>query len=184
MKKKLDHHKFTLVLEGVDDNTKKLEDYLFKAGCDDALINFRSGTVYLDFNREAHLFEDAVISAIKNIESSPLGMRVISILPDDFVNESEIAKRLNQNRQTVSLWVKRERRQSIPFPNPILKLSDKSPMWRWYQVVYWLYQQQLIQDTKIVESAKFIAHTNAILSERDPQVKKYRHYILNRLNPG
>ena len=100
----------------------------------------------------------------------------------DFVNESEIAKRLNQNRQTVSLWVKRERRQSIPFPNPVLKLSDKSPMWRWYQVVHWLHQQQLIQDEKIVESAKFIAHINAVIAERDPLIKKYRHRILNRLS--
>ena len=181
MVKKINTHEFTLVLDCVTDKTQGLEDHLFKAGCDDALINFRGGTVYLDFNREAPSFEDAVISAIKDTESSPLGARVINILPDDFVNESEIAKRLAQSRQTVSLWVSGKRRQSILFPNPISKLSDKSPMWRWHDVVQWLYKQRLIKDSTIVDTALFIGHLNAILDERDPQVKKYRHCILARL---
>ena len=181
MKNKLNIYEFTLVLGGVNDKTERLEDQLFEAGCHDALINFRSGTVYLDFNRESPCFEDAVISAIKEVESSQLKARVISILPDDFVNESDIAKRLNQSRQIISLWVRRERRQKIPFPNPISKLSDKSPIWRWYDVAIWLYQQELIKDSAVVESAKFIGHINVVLSERDPQIRKYRHAILTRL---
>ncbi len=182
MNKHLNSYEFTLVLEGVNDKTEGLEDRLFEAGCDDTLINFRNGTVYLDFNREASSLEDAVIAAIKDIESIKLGIRVISILPDDLVNEMDIAKRLNQNRQTVSLWVKRERRQSTPFPNPVLKLADKSPLWRWYEVTNWLYQQRLIEDKSVVESAKFIENINAVLDERDPAVKQYRHNILSRLS--
>ena len=124
--KKLEAYEFTLVLDGVDDQTEGLEDQLFDAGCDDALINFRNGTVYLDFNREASSVEDAVISAIKDVENSTLVVKVISILPDDQVSAAEIAKRLNKSRQIVSLWVKRERRQGLPFPNPISKLTDTS----------------------------------------------------------
>ena len=180
--KKLQQHEFTLVLGGVDDLSEGLDDQLYNAGCDDALINFRNGTVYIDFNREDASIEEAVITAIKQIESIPARARVISILPDDFVSESEIARRLNQNKQTVSLWVKRERRQKLPFPNPILKLSEKSPLWRWHEVINWLHQQELLQDKSLVESAKFISHINAVLGERDPHIKKYRHDILNRLS--
>jgi hypothetical protein len=179
--KKLQTYDFTLVLDGVDDKTEGLEDKLFEAGCDDALINFRNGTVYLDFNRQASSVEDAIISAIKNIEDSELNAKVISILPDDLVGIAEIANRLNKSRQTVSLWVNRARRQEQPFPHPVSKLSDKSPMWRWYDVVNWLFQQKLINDSKLVDSAKFIENINAVLNERDPEIKKYRHYILNKL---
>ena len=175
-------HNFTLVLGGVTDETNSLEDHLFEAGCDDALIHFRSGAVYLDFNRAAASFEDAVISAVKEVESSKAGTRVINILPDDLVNEADIAKRLNQTRQAVSLWTKRVRRQNIPFPNPIAKLSDKSPMWRWYEVVKWLDQQNLIKNSADVAAALFIENINAVLSERDPTVKQHRVHILKQLN--
>lgn len=40
-------YQFTLVLDGVDENTTNLDDILFEAGCDDALINYKTGTVYL-----------------------------------------------------------------------------------------------------------------------------------------
>ena len=179
--RKTEPYEFTLVLTGVDDQTVHLEDQLFEAGCDDALINFRNGTVYLDFQREAGSLEEAVISAIRAIESSEVGARIISVLPDNVVSEADIAKRLEKGRQIVSLWTKRERRASKPFPDPILKLSDKSPMWRWYDVVQWLFQQRLINDQDIVETAKFIENINAVLDERDASIRNYRQHILNEL---
>jgi len=179
--KKLNTFEFTLVLEGVNDETESLEDHLFDVKCDDALINFRYGTVYLDFNREAESLEDAVISAIKSIENSKLNAKVSRILPDELVNEADIAKRLDKSRQVISLWVKKERRQNNPFPGPVLKLSDKSPLWRWHDVVKWLYEQQLIKDRHTVEAAHFIENINAILGERDGTVRESRHRILGKL---
>ena len=174
-------YEFTLVLDGVDDATPGLEDQLFKAGCDDALINFRSGTVYLDFSREANAIDEVIISAIQAVESIPARAKVISILPDDLVTEAEIACRLKKTRQAVSLWVKKARRQDKPFPKPVSGLSGKSPLWRWGEVVQWLYSHQLIRDKKMVEAAQFIEHANAVLGERDPKIKAYRHNILNQL---
>ncbi|MFO1257123.1 MAG: hypothetical protein U1E78_01680 [Gammaproteobacteria bacterium] len=177
-----DIHEFTLVLDGVDETTQGLEDTLFEAGCDDALINFRNGTVYLDFEREQDSLENAVLSAIRAVEGCGLGAKVIRILPDDLVSISDIAKRLDKDRQLVSLWVKGERRQKgLAFPPPVLKLSEKSPMWRWYSVVKWLNDQNIIQDNEIVERAKFVENINAVLEERDPEIKKYRHCILDKL---
>jgi hypothetical protein len=72
------YYQFTLVLKNVDEDTLELEDSLYEAGCDDALINFRSGTVCLDFDREAVSLEDAVVSAIKDVESSSVKAIVAS----------------------------------------------------------------------------------------------------------
>ncbi len=173
---------FTLVLAGVDDKTDGLEDQLFEVQCDDALINFREGAVYLDFTREARSIEDAIISAIRAVESIALPVEVIHIMPDDWVTEADIAERLQQTRQAVSQWVKKERRKRLPFPGPIGGLTNKSPFWRWVDVVHWLNNNQMIDDKKMIESAEFIENANAILGERDPTIKANRHRILKKLS--
>jgi hypothetical protein len=65
-----DFYQFTLILKNVDKNTENLEDSFYQSGCDDALINFRNGTVYLDFEREDSSLEHALISAIHDVESA------------------------------------------------------------------------------------------------------------------
>ncbi len=62
-------HQFVLVLDNENEKTPNLEDRLFEAGCDDALINFRDGKVYLDFDRKASSLDKAINSAIKDLES-------------------------------------------------------------------------------------------------------------------
>ncbi len=171
-------YQFTLVLKGVDENTPNLEDSLYDAGCDDALINFRDGTVYLDFDRESESLKSAVISAIKNVESSSLGGVVVSVAPEDWVTESEIAKRTSNSRQIVSLWTKDKRRKF--FPKPIMKLTDRSPFWRWREIAEWLYDNKLI-DKQEVEKAEFLEDINAVLEERDPKIRIARQMLLKEI---
>ena len=76
-------YQFTLVLSGVDDKTSQLENLLYNAGCDDALINFRNGTDYLDFDREASNLEDTVISAIQSVENISSEFSVVSVAKRD-----------------------------------------------------------------------------------------------------
>jgi hypothetical protein len=83
MNEKSQTHRFTLVHKEADEDTLELEDALFEAGCDDALINFRSRTVYLDFDREASSFEEAILSAIKQVESASMQPKVIAIAPEN-----------------------------------------------------------------------------------------------------
>src|SRR5262245_66171185 len=64
---------FTLVLSGVRELTGEVEDALFEAGCDDALLGSRDAAVYLDFDRQAPSFRDAVLSAIAGVETAGLG---------------------------------------------------------------------------------------------------------------
>lgn len=173
-------YQFTLVLKNVDENTPDLEDSLYEAGCDDALINFRNGTVYLDFDRKANSLDDAVMSAIRDVESASIKAVVVSVAPEDIVTESEIAKRLPINRQTVSLWIKGERRQS--FPKPIMKLAAKSPFWKWREVVEWLFENKVMENIteEEVKNALFLETMNIVLEERDTVVRKARSGLIKR----
>ena len=182
MKTRQNSYSFTLILTNVDQQTAGLEDSLYESGCDDALINFRNNTVYLDFDREADSLEDAVMSAIQAVESSSVGAKVAGVTPEDLVTESDIAKRLNKNRQLVSLWVKGERRTQHPFPNPVMKLTEKSPFWHWHQIAKWLYDNKLLTKKEAVENAHFLMHLNATLEGRDPNVIQYRERLLQRLH--
>ncbi len=179
--KKQATYSFTLILKNVDEKTPDLEDSLYEAGCDDALINFRNGTVYLDFDRKSTSLENAVLSAIKDIESSSIKAVVASVAPEDLVTESEAAKRLNTNRQTVSLWIKGNRRNKHTFPKPIMKLSGRSPLWKWYEIVTWLYKNEIISEKEIVDNAEFVEDINAVLEERDGRIKKTRQMLLRKL---
>lgn len=173
-------YNFTLVLSGVTKDTDGLEDALFEAGCDDALINFRNGTVYLDFDREARDIEEAIFSAIKQVESVP-NIIVVNVAPDDYVTESEVAKRLHVKRQAVSLWFKGERHAKNPFPSPIMKLTEKSPLWRWSDVLEWLYQQKKVTDAELLDHAKFIGTLNIALMGRDSHTKNESKRIFKKL---
>lgn len=171
---------FTLVLSGVTKDTNGLEDALFEAGCDDALINFRNSTVYLDFDRESSSLEEAIFSAISQVESVS-NVTVVNVAPDDYVTESEVAKRLHVKRQAVSLWFKGARHAKKPFPSPIMKLTEKSPLWRWSDVVEWLYIQKKVTDTALLEHAKFIGVLNIALMHRDITTKKQSQKIFKKL---
>lgn len=170
---------FTLILKNVDENTPQLEDHLYEAGCDDALINYRGGAVFLDFDREADSFEEAVISAIKNVKSSLVDAEIARIGPENLVTESEIAKKLNKSRQAISLWIQGARRKS--FPHPVMRLDEKSPLWKWDEVVQWLCSNEIVDDKELLSNAKFISNINAALEECDKDTRETRHALLERI---
>lgn len=174
-------YRFTLTLKNVDANTPNLEDSLYEAGCQDALINSREGVVYLDFDRKAASLEEAVMSAIKDVEMSTIKAVVSNLAPESLVTETEVAKRLHIKRQAVSLWIKGQRRNAIPFPKPIMWLSNKSPFWKWSEIANWLYHNHLITEKEVVTNALFVEHMNAALEERDITARKYRHSLLKKI---
>lgn len=175
-------YQFTLILNNVDENTPNLEDSLYEAGCDDALINFREGAVYLDFDREGTSLEDSVIQAIHDVESASIGAKVINVTPEDLVTESEVAARLHLKRQAVSLWIKKQRRTSTPFPKPIMKLSERSPLWRWREIVEWLYRNKMIDNKELLTEAAFLEDIRVVLEERwNKKIRTSRKTLLQKL---
>ena len=174
-------YQFTLVLDGVEETTLNLEDALFVSGCDDALINYKNGTVYLDFDRESENLEQAIISAIRDVESANIGAEIVSVAPEHLVSLSDIAERVSMSRQAVSLFMLGERGTG-DFPKPVLKIANKSPLWKWSAVAEWFFQQEKIKDHDIIDNANTIEDINSALEWRNKKALSHRQKILTKLN--
>src|ERR1700722_1417049 len=80
-------HEFTLILDGIPSFTPEILDALYEAGCDDGLLSRCDGVVSIDFGRVAPSREDAIISAIRDIEKANVGARVKQVEPDAVQDE-------------------------------------------------------------------------------------------------
>src|SRR5690606_16929992 len=107
-------HQFALVLGELAAERHRVEDALFEAGCDDALLVFRGPIPVLEFDRESPSLEAAVLSAMRNVAGSGIGATVLRIEPDDLVSAAEIARRASVSREAVRLWAAGERREGFP----------------------------------------------------------------------
>ena len=65
-------YKFVVSLADAAGITDAMEDAVLGAGCDDALLWCRSGTVFLTFHREAGSLGSAIGSAIEDVERAGL----------------------------------------------------------------------------------------------------------------
>ena len=63
-------HSFTLILEGPNPTEEANLSRLFEAGCDDATFGERDGVYIADFDREGLSFSEALMSAMKALESA------------------------------------------------------------------------------------------------------------------
>lgn len=69
---KLKTFHFVVRLAGVSKLSRRLQDRVYEAGCDDAAIIERSGKIFLDFDRQARSMPQAVESALSDIERAGL----------------------------------------------------------------------------------------------------------------
>jgi hypothetical protein len=163
---------FTLTLSGVSANTPGLEDALHAAGCDDALICFYGTAVYLEFDRQSESLEVAVLSAIRDIESSAsLHARVESV-DSTLVGLSDIAELTGVSRQAIAL-LKDGARGSGKFPGPVQRVKGNSPLWRWKTIVNWLVDEARIPaDSPLVAHAHMMDSLNLALQLRASQESK------------
>lgn len=70
---------FTLTIEGADVMTDAAQNALYEAGCDDATFGISAGIQTAEFDREALEFAEAVASAIRAVESTVPGARVVQV---------------------------------------------------------------------------------------------------------
>lgn len=173
----MNYYEFSLVLSGVTYSTPDLDDMLFEAGCDDGLICAYNETVYVTFTRESLSYKDAVLSAIKDIESTPLA-KVISVDAGDHVGLADIAELSSASRQSIQLF-KDGKRGKGDFPNPVERLQCKQPLWRWSQVAQWLATQGKIEQ-ELCDNALITEAFNQALEARQP--KPLVDELLHELN--
>ena len=86
-------HQFTLILSGVSEITPELADALYETTGGDIELNMRDGVAFLEFDRTARSLDEAITSAIAQVERANVGVRVTRV-------ESEAANtvaRINAN---------------------------------------------------------------------------------------
>lgn len=157
-------HQFTLIVEGVDLQSEVAADALFAAGCDDTTIGRVGEVQYLDFDRLAASFAEAVLSAVETVEGALPGARVVHIDPDDLVTLSDIADRTGRTRESIRLLVAGERGPG-GFPAPATHFRDRQRMWRWQEVAAWFAEHVGPTDQDRTRAA-FITALNAVLTLR------------------
>lgn len=98
-------HQFTLIVDGADLQDESVVNSLFESGCDDALVGSTDGIQFIDFDREATTWNEAVLSAVADVERVD-GVQVIR------VNESRsaLAKLKSMAREERE---REERKQSL-----------------------------------------------------------------------
>ena len=74
---------FTLILSGFKELTDEVEKSIYDAGCDDGLVGIVDGEPFVDFDREAPSFREAVMTAIRDVESAGQNIRVIRVEPQE-----------------------------------------------------------------------------------------------------
>jgi hypothetical protein len=61
-------YEFTVILANTPELTEERADELFEAGCVDATPGICNGIFSIDFHREANSLEEAIRSAVKDVE--------------------------------------------------------------------------------------------------------------------
>ena len=129
-------HHFTLIVDGPDVQQQALVDALFEAGCDDGLVGRSEGIQYIEFDREAPGLDDAVLSAVADVEKVP-GVTVARIADAGLVSMAGIARRTGRTREGVRLLIAGARGPG-GFPPPVTDPRSRYRLWRWSEVERWL----------------------------------------------
>lgn len=138
-------YNFTIVVRDATIDMEELEDRLFEAGCDDALICSYNKTVYLEFDREAESAIKAIKSALANIRSA--GFEQLVVQESGVSTLSEMAERAHLTRAALSLYAKNKRGDGH-FPPPVYGVSSGSALYLWPEVAEWLHTQGKLEQTQ------------------------------------
>ena len=129
-------HHFTLIVDGPDVQHPALIDALFEAGCDDGLVGRAEGIQYIEFDREAGHLDDAILSAVADVEKVP-GVTVARIADAGLVSMADIAARTGRTREGVRLLIAGARGPG-GFPPPVTDPRSRYRLWRWSEVERWI----------------------------------------------
>ncbi len=153
---------FTLIVDGPDLQDRSLIDALFEAGCDDAAIGCSDGVQYVDFDREAEDFNDAILSAVDDLEKLD-GVQVVRIADAGLASLADIAVRVGRTRESVRLLASGARGPG-GFPKPVTDPRSRYRLWRWTEVAHW-FTERLGECPEVAED-KLTTTYNAALEFR------------------
>lgn len=163
--------RFSLVLEGGSVPRDEVRGSLAtSAGCGHVAVERRGGVQVVDVEPGAARLADAVLGAIRAIESAVSGVRVVRVEPDELVSAAAIARRLGRSRQSVGQLVAGQRGPG-GFPAPAVWVDGRARLWRWSDVAEWLSTtpEQAPRVDRL--DAEFLAMLNGELQARRHRVR-------------
>jgi len=131
---------------------------LLAEGCDDALVGLgRHGRIALDFIREASSADEAILSALADVQRAIPDAKLVEATPD-LVGLTDIAKLLGFSRQYMrKLAVKK----GAGFPLPIHE--GKPAIWHLSTVLSWLSDSNTREfDESLLEIARVNRQCNLV----------------------
>lgn len=84
-------YRFTVILAGLTEISDDLANALFEAGCDDGSPWSSQGVAAIGFDREAESFEQAVRSAIADVQKAGCHVAWVKIEPEDLAQSASAA---------------------------------------------------------------------------------------------
>ena len=154
-------HVFSVVLDRVPTDDEL--DALFAAGCDDAAFFAQQGLSIGEFDREAPSLAEAIVSAVRDVESA--GLVVTRLLDGDLLTLADIGDRIGQSRESIRRYATGERGPG-GFPPPVNPGREGTVFYRWTEVAPWV-REHLAVDVPDVNAALIVA--NLILQARQIQ---------------
>ena len=156
-------HHFTLIVDGADLQHESVIDRLFESGCDDALVGSTDGVQFIDFDRDAATLDEAVLSAVANVEQVD-GVRVLRVAGAGLVSIADIANRTGRAREGVRLLVAGARGPGY-FPPPVTDPRARYRLWRWGDVERW-FRAELGEEISGAQDEHLLSAINACLELR------------------
>ena len=150
---------FTLIVEGPDLQAPSVIDALFDAGCGDAAVGSAHGVQYVDFDREAETFDDAILSAVDDLEKLD-GVMVVRVADAGLASLADIAARVGRTRESVRLLVSGARGPG-GFPKPVTDPRSRYRLWRWSDIAQW-FRECVDEDPAVAEDELKSAYNAAL----------------------
>ena len=118
----------TFTLPDAQDDPVQHLDALFDAGCDDAVVGTgTSGTISLEFNRDADSATNAIDSAIHDVMGAIPGASLIEAKPD-MVGLTDVGEILDCSRQNI-------RKYAVGYPIfPRPAITGKFHLWHLWEI--------------------------------------------------
>lgn len=162
-------HSFTLIAEGPDLQEDRILDALHNAGCADALVGRADGVQYVDFDRDAGTLEDAVLSAIADLETIA-GIDIVRLADAGLISMANIPTRTGRTRESVRLLITGERGPG-GFPAPVTDPRSRYRLWRSDEVARW-FRTQLATPDEQARDDHIRAAINAAL-----ELRRHRSFV-------
>lgn len=145
--------------------------YAIRAYEDDRLQDFAlfgpdaNGVFGSEFERASATYEEAVLSAVRDLRAVFPEARMLQVEPDSLVTLDDIAERTGRTHESVRLLVK-GRRGPGGFPAPAGGgRRQRSKVWRWYEVERW-FEEELGVEVPGHKHGAFLAAVNQLLELR------------------